>query len=137
MRAPTYQECVECIGAIFAQAAANKGLPISAAIVDGHGDLVAFGRMDGAAMRTVNLSRDKAYSAIYMSRDTNEFRDMMAHFGFELNWFANPRLTALPGGVRIRDDQVTVGAIGISGRTADEDHELARFGFERLRPKLS
>jgi glc operon protein GlcG len=135
MRAPTYQECVECIGAIFARAG-DKGLPICAAIVDGHGDLIAFGRMDGAPMRSVHLSRDKAFTAIYMSRDTTEFRDMMGHFGFELNWFANPHLTALPGGVRIRDEKVTVGAIGISGRTADEDHELARFGLEQLRPKL-
>ena len=61
--------------------------------------------MDGAPMRSIAISRDKAFTCIYMDRDTHVFRAMMDKFDFKLDWFGNPSLTALPGGVRVKDDQ--------------------------------
>ena len=136
MKTPTYRDCVECIDAIFARAKEDGGLPVCAAITDAHGDLAAFGRMDGAPMRSIPLSQDKAFTSIFMDRDTHEFRAMMEGFGFELTWFGNSRLTALPGGVRIKDDEGCVGAIGLSGRKAEDDQELAELGVEFMRKRL-
>jgi uncharacterized protein GlcG (DUF336 family) len=137
MKKLSYRHCVECIDAIFKHAAQDKGLPVGVSITDAHGDLVAFGRMDGAPMRTVPLSRNKAFSAVYMDRDTNVFRDMMSQFGFDLTWFVHPQLTALPGGVRVLDGNTCLGAIGLSGRSADQDHELAAIGVEFLKKRLA
>lgn len=77
MTALTYKVCVDCIDAIFAVAADDGGLPVCVAIADAHGGLIAFGRMEGAPMRSVTLSRNKAFTAIYMDRDTDVFRDMI------------------------------------------------------------
>ena len=88
-------------------------------------DLIAFGRIDGAPMRSITLSPDKVCTSVYMDRDTNQFCEMMTECEFELSWFANPRLTALPGGVRILYENGCVGTIGLSGRRADGDEELA------------
>ena len=136
MPAMTYQDCVECIDIIFARAAEDGGLPVCAAIVDSHGDMVAFGRMDGAPERSVVLSRDKAHTCIYMDRDTHVFRDMMTENGFQLDWFNNPQLTGLPGGLRIVPNSGCVGAIGLSGRSAEDDQVLAQLGVDHLRAKL-
>ena len=132
----TYKDCVDCIDAIFAAAANDDGLPVCVAITDTHGDLIAFGRMDGAPMRSVALSRNKAYTAIYMDRDTDVFRDMIVKDGNELSWFTNPNLTALPGGVRIVLPLGCVGAIGISGRHADDDYILTKIGLEHMKATL-
>lgn len=137
VRPLTYRDCVDCIDVIFKLASEDKGLPVGAAITDAHGDLIAFGRMDGAPMRTIPLSRNKAFSAVYMDRDTDKFRDMNEQFGFDLTWFVHPNLTTLPGGVRIVDDKGCVGAIGLSGRAADKDHELANAGMAFLKKRLA
>jgi glc operon protein GlcG len=137
MKNLTYRDCVDCIDAVFKSAKEDKGLPICVAIVDGHGDMIAFGRMDGAPMRSIDISANKAYTCIYMDRDTHEFRAMMDKFDFELNWFGNPRLTALPGGIRIKDDSGCVGAIGLSGRLAEHDQQLAELGVEFLKARLA
>jgi uncharacterized protein GlcG (DUF336 family) len=128
---------VECIDVVFKSAKEDGGLPVCVAIADAHGDLIAFGRMDGAPMRSIAISRDKAFTCIYMDRDTHEFRAMMDKFDFELTWFGNPRLTALPGGVRIKDEAGCVGAIGLSGRLAEDDQALAVLGAEFLKKRLS
>lgn len=137
MKQLSYRDCVDCIDAIFTQAKQDKGLPVGVSITDAHGDLIAFGRMDGAPMRTIPLSRNKAFSAVYMDRDTDKFRDMNSQFGFDLTWFVHPQLTSLPGGVRVVDAKGCVGAIGLSGRAADKDHELAELGREFLVKRLA
>ena len=133
----SYGDCVACIDMMFKKARKDKRLPLAASITDAHGDLIAFGRMDGAPVRTVTLSRNKAYTSIFMDRDTPVFRDMMTQYGFELNWFGNPQLTALPGGARIIGASGCVGAIGLSGRSADQDHEYALLGVEFLKKRLA
>lgn len=137
MKTLTYRHCVDCIDVVFKRAKEDGGLPVCAAIADAHGDLIAFGRMDGAPVRSIVLSRAKAFTCIYMDRDTHEFRAMMDKFDFELNWFGNSRLTALPGGIRIKDGSGCVGAIGLSGRLAEEDQVLALLGAEFLKQELS
>lgn len=137
MKKLSYRDCVDCIDTIFKKASTDKGLPVGAAITDAHGDLVAFGRMDGAPMRTIALSRNKAFTAIYMDRDTTVFRDMLDQYSFDLTWFVHPQLTALPGGVRVLHGDACLGAIGLSGRSADQDHELAALGLEFLKTRLA
>jgi uncharacterized protein GlcG (DUF336 family) len=134
MESVGYSDCMDCITAIIEAAASDDDKPpIGVSIVDPHGDLIAFGRMDGAYPRSIHLSRSKAFTAVFMGRDTHEFRDMLSAGNIDLASFGRlGELTALPGGVRIMDGATCLGAIGISGRSGEEDLELARGGLEFL-----
>lgn len=63
-----------------------------------------------------------------MGCDTHEFRAMMEKFHFKLDWFGNPRPPALPGGVRVKDDQGRIRSIGLSDRLAEHDQALDELG---------
>lgn len=120
-----YANCVKMIEVGHARAQKEKGRPISVAIVDARGDLVAFGRMKGAPFRTCTIAVNKAYSAVYMNRSTQEFGKMLADSGMQAGWFGDGRVTGLPGGVLIKDGDDIAGAIGVSGLAAPEDVEIA------------
>jgi cob(I)alamin adenosyltransferase len=129
---------MEAIHSIMEVANKDGKAPIGVSIVDAHGDLVAFGRMDGTFARSVTLSRNKAFTAVYMGRDTHDFREMLAKGSIDILSFGRPgELTALPGGARIMDGAVCLGGIGVSGRTSDEDLELARGGLELLKRRFT
>jgi len=96
----------------------------SVAIVDDRGFLVAIHRMDRAPIPTVDIARDKAWSAATFrmpSSDITKFGDASSPgFGFNTqNW--NDRLTTISGGLPIKDDDDVIGGIGVSGGMPDED----------------
>jgi uncharacterized protein GlcG (DUF336 family) len=128
----TYQQAREAMEAAFAAARADGGRAISIAIVDARGDLVVFGRMDGASVLSISIATNKAYTAAILERDTQDFGQLLADRGFEQEWFGDPRLTPLPGGVIIRDGDHLLGAIGVSGRTRETDVALARHALTHL-----
>jgi len=104
--------------------AKEKGTPCSIAIVDDNGWLVALHRMDGAPIPTAEMARDKAWTAAVFqmpSSDVYRFGDpRVPGSGFNLrNW--NDRLTTIPGGIPIWDDDRVIGAIGCCGQTPEED----------------
>jgi uncharacterized protein GlcG (DUF336 family) len=96
----------------------------SVAIVDDRGFLVALHRMDNAPIPTVDIARDKAWTAAAFRMPTSDivkFGDASSPgFGFNTqNW--NDRLTTIPGGLPIKDGDNVIGGIGISGGTPEED----------------
>lgn len=108
---------------------AKPGRPMSVGVVDNAGVLICFARMDGASPLTARMAVNKAYTAIQWQRDTREVQNMMKE-GRDISWFGDPdRQAPVPGGVLIRlSDGTIAGAVGTSGRTADEDEELALIG---------
>jgi len=118
------------VEAILEAAQTTKpGRPMSAAVVDNAAVLICFSRMDGASPITARMAVNKAYTAIQWQRDTREVQNMMKE-GRDISWFGDPdRQAPVPGGVLIRlSDGTIAGAVGTSGRTADEDEELALIG---------
>ncbi len=96
----------------------------SVAIVDDKGFLVALHRMDHAPIPTVDIARDKAWTASTFrmpSSDIGKFGDSSnPGFGFNTqNW--NDRLTTIPGGLPINDGDEVIGGVGVSGGTPEED----------------
>lgn len=128
----TYASASACIEAIFDRAGSDGGRPVAVAVVDEHGDLVAFGRMEGAPVRAAAIAPNKAYSAARLERDTDTWAKQLADGNQEGSWFGDPRYSGLPGGLAIREGDRVVGGIGISGRTGAEDKELALFGLTKL-----
>jgi glc operon protein GlcG len=66
-----------------AVAEANKrGWPLNITVVDPNGDLVAFGRMDGAQLASIAISQHKARTAARYRRPTHAFEDGVQKAGF-------------------------------------------------------
>jgi uncharacterized protein GlcG (DUF336 family) len=104
--------------------AKERGGSCSIAIVDDHGWLVALHRMDGAPIPTLEIARDKAWTAATFripSSEVSQWGDpKVPGYGFNVqNW--NERLTTIPGGLPIWKDGQVIGAIGICSQTPKED----------------
>jgi uncharacterized protein GlcG (DUF336 family) len=128
----TYERASACIRVVFERAASDGGRPVAVAVVDEHGELVAYGRMPGAPVRANTIAPNKAYTAARLERDTDSWAKQLADGRQEGAWFGDQRYCGLPGGLAVREGDTVVGGIGISGRTGAEDKELAVFGLSRL-----
>ena len=120
-------EARQAIEAILA-ALTPQDNPVSIAVADAHGDLIACLRQDGAAARMVRRSRAKAYSAATQHMDTVVFRDRMKAEGRTLDDWGDEHLTSLQGGLAVLHNGRVVGAIAMSGNTTKRDEELAGIG---------
>ena len=126
------QEAEKAVKAMVEEVS-KGGRPMSIAVVDAWGSLLSFVRMDGAGPLTARMSMNKAYTAASFGRDTRMFFDWLKDADKDIAWYDDHRLTAVFGGVVIRTKEgIPVGAIGTSGRTQDEDEQLALVGRKAL-----
>lgn len=105
--------------------AAAIGVPQCIAVVDDRGLLLAFVRMDGAKILSVQTAQRKALTAA--DRRTASGGMDPGH-DLKLSIVTDGRLTNLKGGLPIVVEGETIGGIGVSSGTGDEDVEVARAG---------
>jgi uncharacterized protein GlcG (DUF336 family) len=104
-----------------AVAEANKrGWAMNVSVVDTHGDLVAFGRMDGAQLGSVSISQHKARAAARYRRPTRAFEDAVQKFGFNYILTLDDAI-ASRGGIPLVEGGKIIGAVGCSGGTGSQD----------------
>lgn len=117
------------LGASVARAR-EVGVSVCVAAVDRSGQLLAFLRMDGAPALSIGLAQDKAYSVTaFEGLPTHEWYPMIADDPAVLAGIAKTdRLVIFGGGVPIRVGGGLVGAVGVSGGTADQDRAIAEAG---------
>ena len=115
-------------------AAKQKAIAIDAkmniAIVDAGANLVAFGRMDGAWLGSLDISIKKAKTARYFDMNTGIIGELsqpgQSLFNIE---HSNNGLITFPGGVPIKNASgEIIGAIGVSGSSVENDHTVAEAG---------
>jgi len=109
-------------------AAQELGTPMSIAVVDGGGYLVAFERMDGCSFLSCDIATGKAWTAAAVGVTTAMFNQIAGEdTAFLVGGSAalQGRLMAVPGGAPVRDGETVIGAIGISGGTAEQDQQIA------------
>ena len=110
------------------------GVPMNIAIVDEGANLVSFHRMDNAWLGSVDISIKKAKTARFFDMNSGEIGKLSQPgqplFGIE---HSNGGLITFPGGVVLKgaDDKI-IGAIGVSGGTVEQDHEVASAGLAAL-----
>jgi glc operon protein GlcG len=105
-------------------AEANKrGWPENFAVVDSGGNLVAFARMDGAALASIAIAEHKARTAAKYRRPTRAFEDAVQKFGFNYLLTLDD-VIASRGGIPLVEDGKIIGAIGCSGGTGAQDEVL-------------
>ena len=110
--------------------AQQMGQQMNIAVMDAGRNLVAFQRMDGAWVASIDIAIDKAFTSAGRGLTTRKIGEM-AQPGqplFGINTTNGGRIVIFAGGIPLMRDGEVVGAIGVSGGTVDEDHEVAEAG---------
>lgn len=119
----------EIIRASFSRADVKELKPLSVAVLDAGGHLIAFQKQDGASMLRFEIALGKAYGALavgFGSRWLDKAAADRPHFVAGLNAVSGGRIVPVPGGVLVRDsDGALLGAVGITGDTSDIDEAVA------------
>jgi uncharacterized protein GlcG (DUF336 family) len=119
------QEAQRAIGAGIREAE-NDGQPMSFAVVDSYGELIACYRMDGSSPRVLRHAIRKAYTAGVMHRGTLELKEQNKDRDLVLDDWGDTRLTTLQGGLPVVHNDEIVGAIGVGGNTIVRDTAVCR-----------
>jgi uncharacterized protein GlcG (DUF336 family) len=105
----------------------KNGWNVAVAIVDTHGLLVYFERMEDTQTASIDIAITKASAAATYRRPTRAFEDAIAKGRVATVTF--PGLVASPGGLPIFADGKVIGAVGVSGVLGDQDEQCAKAGL--------
>jgi glc operon protein GlcG len=124
---PISLERAEAAIAAAVAEARKRDWKMNVAVVDSGGNLVAFQRMDGAQLASIQISEHKARASANFRRETKVFEN-----GIQLNNF-NYLITldgviASRGGIPLVEGGKIIGAIGCSGGTGSQDEVACRAG---------
>ena len=116
--------------AVIAAAVAEakcRNWKMNVAVVDSGGNLVAFQRMDGAMLASIQIAEHKARAAVTFRRPTKIFEDGIQLMN--LNYLlAFDGVIASRGGIPLIDRAAIIGAIGCSGGTDSQDEIVSKAG---------
>ncbi|MBG6166069.1 uncharacterized protein GlcG (DUF336 family) [Labrenzia sp. EL_195] len=107
--------------------------PITVAVLDSGGFLMALAREDGTSNLRPDIAQGKARGAIGMglgSRALFERAKSQPYFIQAMNSIAEGSLVPVPGGVLIKEDGQILGAVGITGDSSDNDETCAISAIE-------
>ena len=104
-----------------------QGQGAAVAVVDAHGELVAFLRTDGCKLPSITIAIHKAFTAAREGVESGVLGEQSRTEGFPLTNFGDPRYVGWGGGVPIIVDGAVIGAVGVSGLAEADDVELARW----------
>lgn len=107
-------------------------MPLSVAVLDAGGHLVAFKREDGSGILRFDIAFGKAWGALGMGFGSRElFNRTQANptFMAALSTVSGGRLVPVPSGVLILSGGEVIGAVGISGDNSDNDETCALAGI--------
>lgn len=104
------------------------------AVVDAGANLVAFARMDGAWLGSLDISIKKAKTARFFDMNTGSIGELSQPGGSLYNIeHSNNGLITFPGGVPIKNaNGEIIGAIGVSGSSVENDHAVAQTGASAI-----
>jgi glc operon protein GlcG len=122
LTAAAAQTIVEAV----ARRVGDRGAAI--AVVDRHGELMAFHRTDACPLSSIVIAQNKAFTAARERIPTAELGARSRQEGFPMSNFGDHRYVSWGGGVPITLRGQVVGAVGVSGLPEVDDIELAEFG---------
>ncbi|WP_425041610.1 GlcG/HbpS family heme-binding protein [Primorskyibacter sp. S187A] len=113
----------------------ERGLkPLTVAVLDAGGFLVALAREDGTSTLRPEIAQGKARGAVSLglgSRALFERAKVEPFFIQAMNGLSNGSLVPVAGGVLIKQDGVIIGAVGVTGDTSDNDEACAIAAIEK------
>ncbi|HZU28848.1 MAG TPA: heme-binding protein, partial [Bryobacteraceae bacterium] len=112
--------------------ASEIGQPMNIAVVDEGGNLLAFERMEGAWLGSIDIAINKAFTSRAFDIATKELSELSQpgtdFFGIHVS--NHGRIMIFAGGMPLREGGKVVGAIGVSGGSGKQDHSVAEAGAE-------
>jgi glc operon protein GlcG len=113
--------------------AAELNAPSAIAVVDPSGNLLAFERLDGVRIGSIDLAIGKARSAALLQRPSEQIEDNINKGRLA---FATAGFLSLRGGIPISVNGQVVGAIGIAGMNKDNDVKIATAAAQQVEAAL-
>jgi uncharacterized protein GlcG (DUF336 family) len=109
--------------------AKKRNWKMNVAVTDSGGNLVAFQRMDGAMLASIQIAEHKARTAATFRRPTKIFEDgvQLMHLNYLL---AFDGIIASRGGIPLIEQGAIIGAIGCSGGTDSQDEVVSKAGAD-------
>lgn len=116
------------------QEAGRIGVAMNIAVVNDGNNLVAFARMDGAWLGSIDIAHGKAYTARAFDMPTEQLAGMSQPGQplFGVHATNQGRIVIFAGGIPVTLDGVIAGAIGVSGGNVDQDQQVAAAGAAAL-----
>ncbi|MCI0343309.1 MAG: heme-binding protein [Planctomycetales bacterium] len=110
------------------------GVPMDIAVVDSGGLLLAFARMDGAKLTSAEIAINKAFTSAGTRKGTHEYAAIAGHGGpaFGIHASHGGRFTVFGGGLPIAVDGETIGGVGCSSGSPEQDRDVAQAGLDAL-----
>lgn len=103
---------------------------VAIAVVDAAGELILFHKRDGTQYASLDIALNKARTAARFRRPTRALQDGVA--GGRTVLLAIEGMLPLEGGVPVMLGDEVIGAVGVSGVTAEQDAQIARAGIAAL-----
>lgn len=129
----TFKQASVIVEQALARARARDLPPMTVAVLDSAGQLVAFAREDKSSLLREAIARGKARGALNLGIGSRAIAHRAAahpHFISAVTALADGDLVPVPGGVLIRDSGgAVIGAVGVSGHLPDDDEEIAVWGI--------
>ncbi len=107
------------------------GVPMCIAVTDESGNLIAFERMNGAKIPSVNLAIDKSFTATGIRKGTHELGNASqpGKPAYGISATVGGRMITIAGGLPVFCGDNVVGGIGVSSGTPAQDLEVAEAGL--------
>ncbi|WP_299818030.1 heme-binding protein [uncultured Roseibium sp.] len=136
MRKLTLSIAETITSAAFEKAAELKLKPLTVAVLDAGGHTIVVKRQDGSSIMRPQIATGKAIGALAVGTGTrwlNANAESRPHFVNALNGVSGGAIVPVPGGVLIRNAEgETLGAVGITGDSSDNDEACAVAGIEAV-----
>jgi uncharacterized protein GlcG (DUF336 family) len=129
----TLENAALIVDKALAKAREAKFRPMCVAVLDDGGHLKAMKREDGASILRPQIAIGKAWGAVGMgesSRSLSERLKERPSFLGSLSIMSQGKVVPVAGGVLIMDGNEIMGAVGVSGGTAEEDEICAIEGIK-------
>lgn len=114
---------------VIAECQSNKW-NVAVAVVDTHGSLVYFERMEDTQTASMKIAIMKAKAAATYRRPTRAFVDAISKGGPAI--MTLPGVVGSPGGLPIFVGGKIIGAVGVSGVTGDQDEQCSKAGLAAM-----
>ena len=113
---------------------AKRGQAAVIVVADSHGELIALVRMDGAALPSITIAINKAYTAARKGEPTRDLGQKVRdpEKGFDIAYYGDPHFVGWGGGLPVIVKDQVVGSVAVSGLPEQEDMEIAGMGVRAI-----
>jgi glc operon protein GlcG len=131
----TADRAADIVKAVVAEATKSpRNWKLAISVVDTHGELVYFYKMDSTQQASVVISQNKARTSVRYRRPTQNINNVLqTPAGAYIITLESPPPTGSPGGFPLIEGGKIIGAIGCSGATGDQDAVACKAGAETVK----